>query len=162
MSLKTFLLVRSFGSGEPKPEEASQEATAYGPIALILMMKKFYEFFYIFQLADPSENDTDMIAPLLGYAKPGAVNGTLLYVNYGRTEDFEVLRNNLSIPNCNGKIVIMRYGKIYRGDKVKGREGKGREGKGREGKGREGKGREGKGREGKGREGKGREGYGYV
>lgn len=59
-----------------------------------------------------------MIAPLLGYAKPGSVVGTLLYVNYGRTEDFEVLKKNLSIPDCNGTIVIMRYGKIYRGDKV--------------------------------------------
>ena len=74
--------------------------------------------FYNIQLADPSENDTTMIPPLLGFAKPGAANGTLLYVNYGRREDFEFLKNNLSIPDCNGKIVIMKYGKIYRGDKV--------------------------------------------
>ena len=59
-----------------------------------------------------------MIGPLLGYAKPGAANGTLLYVNYGTTEDFEVLKKNLSVPNCNGKIVVMRYGKIFRGNKV--------------------------------------------
>ena len=74
-----------------------------------------------------------MIGPLLGYAKPGAVIGTLLYVNYGRTEDFKVLKNDLGVPNCNGKIVIMRYGKIFRGDKVNGREGKGRGGEGRGG-----------------------------
>ena len=59
-----------------------------------------------------------MIGPLLGYAKPGAVIGTLLYVNYGRTEDFKVLKNDLGVPNCNGKIVIMRYGKTFRGSKV--------------------------------------------
>ena len=77
-----------------------------------------------------------MIAPLLGYAKPVAVIGTLLYVNYGTAEDFKVLKNDLGVPKCNGKIVIMRYGKIFRGDKVNGREGKGREGKGRGGEGR--------------------------
>ena len=60
-----------------------------------------------------------MIAPLLGFAKEGTAEGNLLYVNYGRTEDFEVLKNNFSISNCSGYIVIMRYGKIYRGDKVK-------------------------------------------
>ena len=60
-----------------------------------------------------------MIAPLLGFAKEGTAEGNLLYVNYGRTEDFEVLKNNFSISNCSGYIVIMRYGKIFRGDKVK-------------------------------------------
>ena len=59
-----------------------------------------------------------MTAPLLGYAKQGSAEGKLLYVNYGRTEDFDVLKKNFSISNCSGYIVIMRYGKIYRGDKV--------------------------------------------
>lgn len=39
-----------------------------------------------------------------------------MYANYGREEDFKELVN-LSV-NATGKIVIMRYGKIYRGDKV--------------------------------------------
>lgn len=39
-----------------------------------------------------------------------------VYANYGREEDFKELVN-LSV-NATGKIVIMRYGKIYRGDKV--------------------------------------------
>ena len=59
-----------------------------------------------------------MIAPLLGFAKQGSVEGKLLYVNYGRAEDFKVLKNNLGISDCSGYIAIMRYGKIYRGDKV--------------------------------------------
>ncbi|XP_028397055.1 glutamate carboxypeptidase 2-like isoform X2 [Dendronephthya gigantea] len=78
-----------------------------------------FEFSGKEKLADPSENDTTMIPPFLGYAKQGSVEGELLYVNYGRTEDFQVLKNNFSIANCNGYIVIMRYGKIFRGDKVK-------------------------------------------
>ena len=43
--------------------------------------------------------------------------GPLVYVNYGRLEDFTLLRDNYSI-NFNNTIVIARYGKIYRGDKV--------------------------------------------
>jgi hypothetical protein len=71
------------------------------------------------QLADPSENDTTMIGPLLGFAKQGSAEGKLLYVNYGRSEDFQVLKSNFSISNCSGYIVIMRFGKIFRGDKVR-------------------------------------------
>ncbi|KAL0175133.1 hypothetical protein M9458_031101, partial [Cirrhinus mrigala] len=42
----------------------------------------------------------------------------LVYVNYGRTEDFFKLERELGI-NCSGKIAIARYGKIFRGNKVK-------------------------------------------
>lgn len=41
----------------------------------------------------------------------------LVYVNYGRTEDFFKLKREMGI-NCTGKIVIARYGKIFRGNKV--------------------------------------------
>ena len=41
----------------------------------------------------------------------------LVYVNYGRVEDFELLRDNFSV-SVNGCITIIRYGKIFRGDKV--------------------------------------------
>lgn len=41
----------------------------------------------------------------------------LMYVNYGRVEDYRWLVSNKSL-NVTGKIVIARYGKIYRGDKV--------------------------------------------
>jgi N-acetylated-alpha-linked acidic dipeptidase len=69
-------------------------------------------------LADPSEDDPSMIPPLLGYAKQGTAEGKILYVNYGRSEDFQVLKDNFGISDCSGYIVIMRYGKLYRGDKV--------------------------------------------
>lgn len=41
-----------------------------------------------------------------------------MYVNYGRVEDYATLENHTSI-NVTGKIVLARYGKIFRGDKVK-------------------------------------------
>lgn len=40
-----------------------------------------------------------------------------MYVNYGRTEDFFQLEREMGI-NVTGKIVIARYGKIFRGNKV--------------------------------------------
>lgn len=41
----------------------------------------------------------------------------LVYVNYGREEDFEALAK-LGV-NVSGTIVIARYGKIFRGNKVR-------------------------------------------
>jgi len=41
----------------------------------------------------------------------------LIYVNYGRVEDYRHL-DTLNI-NVSGKIVLARYGKIFRGDKVR-------------------------------------------
>ena len=41
----------------------------------------------------------------------------MVYVNYGRYDDFKLLlEKNI---NCSGKIVIARYGHVFRGDKVK-------------------------------------------
>lgn len=40
-----------------------------------------------------------------------------MYVNYGRVEDYRWLAQNTDI-NITGKIVLARYGKIFRGDKV--------------------------------------------
>ena len=45
------------------------------------------------------------------------VQGELVYVNYGRVEDYITLEN-LTAINVTGKIVLARYGKIFRGDKV--------------------------------------------
>uniref|UniRef100_A0A2K6FFV2 Folate hydrolase 1 n=1 Tax=Propithecus coquereli TaxID=379532 RepID=A0A2K6FFV2_PROCO len=44
--------------------------------------------------------------------------GDLVYVNYARTEDFFKLERDMKI-NCSGKIVVARYGKVFRGNKVK-------------------------------------------
>ena len=43
--------------------------------------------------------------------------GELVYVNYARTEDFFKLEREMNI-NYTGKIVIARYGRIFRGNKV--------------------------------------------
>ena len=52
------------------------------------------------------------------------LQGELVYANFGEESDFELLqRKGVSCTRC---IVIMRYGRIYRGIKV--RQGVGKEG----------------------------------
>ncbi|XP_077996989.1 N-acetylated-alpha-linked acidic dipeptidase 2-like [Glandiceps talaboti] len=63
------------------------------------------------------ENRTDIVPPFNAYAANGTVKGQLVYVNYARIEDFQFLERNLSV-DVTGKIVIARYGKIFRGDKA--------------------------------------------
>ncbi|XP_043547477.1 N-acetylated-alpha-linked acidic dipeptidase 2 isoform X1 [Chiloscyllium plagiosum] len=64
------------------------------------------------------ENVEDHITPFNAYSPAGIPMGDLVYVNYARTEDFFQLERELGI-NCTGKIVIARYGKVFRGNKVK-------------------------------------------
>ena len=76
-----------------------------------------FQTFLLVKVAEPSENDSLVLPPFLSYSPPGVVAAAdLMYANYGTVEDFEELeKRNLS---CIGKIVIMRYGKIFRGNKV--------------------------------------------
>lgn len=67
---------------------------------------------------DPEGNNTDVVPPYNSFAKKGVAEGELVYVNYGRVEDLQYLVKNMSM-NLTGKIAIARYGKIFRGDKVK-------------------------------------------
>lgn len=64
------------------------------------------------------ENVSDIVPPYNAFSAQGQPEGELVYVNYGRTEDFFKLQREMGI-NCTGKIVIVRYGKIFRGNKVK-------------------------------------------
>ncbi|XP_006628182.2 N-acetylated-alpha-linked acidic dipeptidase 2 [Lepisosteus oculatus] len=64
------------------------------------------------------ENISNIVPPYSAYSAQGQPEGELVYVNYGRTEDFFKLEREMGI-NCSEKIVIARYGKIFRGNKVK-------------------------------------------
>ncbi|XP_056023072.1 N-acetylated-alpha-linked acidic dipeptidase 2-like [Ostrea edulis] len=69
-------------------------------------------------ILDPSENKSNVVPPFNAYSAPGDINSTdLVYVNYGRVEDYRWLANNTNI-SITGKIVLVRYGKIFRGDKA--------------------------------------------
>ena len=65
---------------------------------------------------DPYENDPRVVMPFNGSSGSGDVTGSVVYANYGRLEDF----NQLAAQHIDlhGKIVIVRYGAIFRGVKV--------------------------------------------
>uniref|UniRef100_A0A803T0K4 Glutamate carboxypeptidase 2 n=1 Tax=Anolis carolinensis TaxID=28377 RepID=A0A803T0K4_ANOCA len=64
------------------------------------------------------ENVSGVLPPYNAFSAQGTPMADLVYANYGRTEDFFKLERQMGI-NCTGKIVIARYGKIFRGNKVK-------------------------------------------
>ncbi|XP_034404357.1 N-acetylated-alpha-linked acidic dipeptidase 2 isoform X2 [Cyclopterus lumpus] len=63
------------------------------------------------------EDVSNIVPPYSAFSAKGQPEGDLVYVNYGRTEDFSQLEKDMGI-NVTGKIVIIRYGKIFRGNKV--------------------------------------------
>ena len=66
---------------------------------------------------DADSNKTTIVLPFNSFASAGVAEGDIVYVNYGRIEDFIYLTKNLSM-DLTGKILIARYGKIFRGSKV--------------------------------------------
>ncbi|XP_033638801.1 putative N-acetylated-alpha-linked acidic dipeptidase isoform X1 [Asterias rubens] len=66
---------------------------------------------------DTPMEDPDILAPFNAYSASGEIEGDLVYVNYGRVEDFQDLERVLKI-DVSGKICIARYAKLYRGDKA--------------------------------------------
>src|SRR6266567_2837689 len=67
---------------------------------------------------DPTSNQTAEQLPIYNaYSRDGDVTAPVVYVNYGRPEDYEVLdRMGVSVK---GAIVIARYGASWRGIKPK-------------------------------------------
>uniref|UniRef100_A0A0B7B352 Aminopeptidase NAALADL1 n=1 Tax=Arion vulgaris TaxID=1028688 RepID=A0A0B7B352_9EUPU len=65
----------------------------------------------------PPDKNKSSVMNFNAYSPAGIASGDLVYVNYGTLEDFEYLTKNLSL-DLSGKIVIIRYGKIFRGNKV--------------------------------------------
>jgi len=67
---------------------------------------------------DPSTSvREDLLPPYNAFSVDGEVEGELVFVNYGRPEDYEVLdRYGISVE---GKIAIAKYGRSWRGIKPK-------------------------------------------
>ncbi|XP_062983240.1 putative N-acetylated-alpha-linked acidic dipeptidase isoform X1 [Elgaria multicarinata webbii] len=73
----------------------------------------------LFEPPPPGYEDVEnIVPPFSAFSAQGTPEGDLVYVNYGSIEDFHRLEREMGI-NCSGKIVIARYGKIFRGNKVK-------------------------------------------
>jgi len=65
----------------------------------------------------PEDEDENFVHAFNGYSPAGDVSGELVYVNYGRVEDIQKLET-LGV-SLEGKIAISRYGKIFRGNRVR-------------------------------------------
>ncbi len=71
---------------------------------------------------DPIAADKDSASPAAfpafhGYGVSGDVTGQVVYANYGRVDDFAALeKRGIEVE---GKIVLVRYGEIFRGLKVR-------------------------------------------
>ena len=71
---------------------------------------------------EPYDVDKDsasrgMFPAFHGYGASGKAEGAVLYVNYGTPEDFEALKGMGLSPE--GRIILVRYGAVFRGLKVK-------------------------------------------
>ncbi|KAJ2722880.1 Vacuolar protein sorting-associated protein 70 [Coemansia sp. Benny D115] len=65
---------------------------------------------------DPLSEDPNNLPAFHGYSADGNVTGQLVYANYGTVDDFEALRKaGISVE---GKVVLVRYGYVFRGIKV--------------------------------------------
>ena len=68
-------------------------------------------------LADKDSDHPDAFPAFNGYGVSGDVKGQVVYANYGWPEDFEALEK-LGI-DLRGKVVLVRYGALFRGLKVR-------------------------------------------
>lgn len=73
-------------------------------------------------IEEPNDYDKDSTHPRLlpafhGYGAGGSATGEVVYANYGREEDFKALEG-MGIT-VKGRIVLVRYGGLFRGLKVK-------------------------------------------
>lgn len=65
---------------------------------------------------DPYQDDKRVVTPFNGSSASGDVTAEVVYANYGRPEDFAAL--TARHIDIHGKIVIVRYGKNFRGVKA--------------------------------------------
>ncbi|XP_039929652.1 transferrin receptor protein 1 isoform X1 [Hirundo rustica] len=70
----------------------------------------------VFIMEDSQEDLVESPDAYVAYSKSGTVTGKPIYVNYGRKEDFQKIRN-MRIP-MNDSIIIFRAGKITLAEKV--------------------------------------------
>lgn len=64
----------------------------------------------------PEESSPEVPPNFNGYSAPGDVKGEVVYAHFGRQEDFKTLKDQG--VDVEGKIVLARYGEIFRGNIV--------------------------------------------
>ncbi|KAK9465134.1 hypothetical protein V1512DRAFT_266760 [Lipomyces arxii] len=72
---------------------------------------------------DPTTSNADSVPTFHGYSASGNVTAPYIYANYGRQEDYDLIEKHG--VDISGKIVIARYGGLFRGLIVKGAQERG-------------------------------------
>jgi N-acetylated-alpha-linked acidic dipeptidase len=87
---------------------------------ILQLLKPRSETLHVDEAAVPGDKDsasTAAFGAFHGYGVGGAAKGQVVYVNYGRDEDFEALeKQGISVKD---KVVLARYGGNFRGLKVR-------------------------------------------
>jgi N-acetylated-alpha-linked acidic dipeptidase len=91
------------------PHEILVEATAPAGLVMRGPTREHVE-------GDPYQDDPRVVTPFNAGSPSGEVEAELVYANYGRPEDFRLLKQ-MGI-DVRGKIVIARYGQNFRGVKA--------------------------------------------
>ena len=92
------------------PSEISVDVTAPTGVAMHGPTREHVD-------GDPYEEDPRVVVPFNGMSPSGDVEAVVVYANYGTPEDFKNLEA-MKI-DVRGKIVLVRYGKNFRGVKVR-------------------------------------------
>ncbi|MBI1322257.1 M28 family peptidase [bacterium] len=95
--------------GDAEPPTPSLEILRPEPLELAVDEKT--------NAADKDSASPDSWPAFHGYGVSGTASGQIVYANYGRPEDFETL-GRLGVE-VRGRIVLARYGKLFRGLKVR-------------------------------------------
>ena len=95
------------------PESAGIESKPGNPTLEIVKPKVTEEA----HKRDKDSVSADAWPAFHGYGVSGTAEGQVIYANYGRPEDFEALAR-LGI-DARGKVVLVRYGKLFRGLKLR-------------------------------------------
>ncbi len=105
--LLNYPVVRRKGGAEPPTP--SLEILRPDPLELAVDEKT--------NAADKDSASPDAWPAFHGYGVSGTASGQVVYANYGRPEDFETL-GRLGVE-VRGRIVLVRYGRLFRGLKVR-------------------------------------------
>lgn len=66
---------------------------------------------------DPDSRRQNAVPSFFGYGSSGNVSAALVYANFGTVQDFDALKERGI--DVRGKIVLVRYGSVFRGLKVR-------------------------------------------
>ena len=96
------------------------------PFSRIIISNKNGETVFRSNQSEPKFKEDDqslpfdkIVRPFLAYTPNGTVRSEkLFYVNYCTYEDFQWIETVINKNELNGSIVICRYGRIFRGNKV--------------------------------------------